>query len=183
MQFIGSIVACASIGNSYTAAKLFAADLTRRRGSPSCLAERPALAAAAAFAEATRIAALSSARVGALVPGDFQRIARLQRLPEVLGHDDDAARRASARGARPASPRPRRSRRMRTRPPSTGHCAIAAYSMPGSVTSSPNTALPSTLPGVSSRGMRGPDQLKSALGLSATSFGTLSFAAAWASSP
>ena len=37
-------------------------------------------------------------------------------------------------------------------PPNTGLCASAAYSIPGNLTSRPNSALPSTLPGVSSRG-------------------------------
>jgi len=36
-------------------------------------------------------------------------------------------------------------------PPSTGHCASAAYNIPGSLTSIPNSALPSTLPAESIR--------------------------------
>ena len=60
---------------------------------------------------------------------------------------------------------------------------MAAYAIPGSFTSNPNSAVPSTLAGVSSRACGLPMSRKSAAGLSFTSFGTGSFAAASASSP
>ncbi len=105
-----------------------------------------------ASAAARRIAALSSR---ALAPGSqviFKASRALQRLPEMIRDHDHAARGRAAPGALRASPRAAaRVDRLCALPPNTGLCAIAAYSIPGSFTSMPNSALPSTLPGVSSR--------------------------------
>jgi len=62
-------------------------------------------------------------------------------------------------------------------PPNTGQRSIDATSMPGTFTSMPNTALPSTLAGVSSRGTRVPSRRKSFGSLRGGSFGTGSCAA------
>ena len=70
-----------------------------------------------------------------------------------------------------------------TRPPSTGERSIEATSIPGTFTSIPKTALPSTLLGVSSRGTRLPIRWKSFGSLSGTSLGTASLAARVASFP
>ena len=56
-------------------------------------------------------------------------------------------------------------------PPKTGGRATTATSIPGSVMSSPKTAVPSTFDGVSSRFVGLPMSLKSLGSLSATSFG------------
>ena len=55
--------------------------------------------------------------------------------------------------------------------------------MPGTFTSMPNTALPSVLPGVSSRATRVPSRRKSLGSLSGTSLGTGREAARAASAP
>jgi len=68
-------------------------------------------------------------------------------------------------------------------PPNTGHCAIDACSMPGRTTSVPNTGLPSTLSGMSSRGNGLPAIFHSAGSRSITSCGGASLAAAPATSP
>jgi hypothetical protein len=68
-------------------------------------------------------------------------------------------------------------------PPSTGLWANAAYSIPGSLTSNPNSALPSTLPGESVRARDFPMIRKSLLDFNCTSLGNGSFAAESASSP
>src|SRR5437762_10646889 len=68
-------------------------------------------------------------------------------------------------------------------PPNTGHRSIDAISIPGTLTSIPNTALPSTFTGVSSRGVRVPSRRKSFGSLSGTSVGTGSLAARAASLP
>src|SRR6266700_704005 len=68
-------------------------------------------------------------------------------------------------------------------PPNTGQRSIDATSMPGTFTSMPNTALPSTLAGVSSRGTRVPSRRKSFASLRGGSFGTGSCAAVVTSLP
>ena len=68
-------------------------------------------------------------------------------------------------------------------PPNTGQRSIEAMSMPGTFTSMPNTALPSTLAGVSSRGRRVPSRRKSLGSLRGGSFRTGSVAAFAASLP
>src|SRR5436853_574470 len=68
-------------------------------------------------------------------------------------------------------------------PPNTGHRSIDAISISGTVTSIPNTALPSTLAGVSSRGARVPSRRKSLGSLSGASLGTGTWAARAASLP
>ena len=70
-----------------------------------------------------------------------------------------------------------------TLPPSTGLWASAAYKRPGSFTSMPNSALPSTLPAESSLACGVPMIRKLSLGLSCTSFGTGNRAAAAATDP
>ena len=158
VQFMGSMVACASSGSSYTAANVFAARLERcgrhRRGTSSPRARGSGGRAASSSA---RIAALSSRALAPVVPGDLERITRLVRLPEMLRHDHDAAGRwqhppHAGQRLRAAASRPLR---LATE---AGLSAMTAYSMPGSCTSSPNSALPSTLAGVSSRGRRFADQ-------------------------
>ena len=47
-----------------------------------------------------------------------------------------------------------------TLPPNTGQRATTAYSMPGTRTSMPKAPLPSTLPGMSARGMSRADDLE-----------------------
>src|SRR2546427_5508224 len=69
------------------------------------------------------------------------------------------------------------------RPPSTGDRSIEATSIPGILTSMPNSALPSTLLGVSSRVIRVPTSRKSLGSLSGASVGTGSAAAGVASVP
>ena len=68
-------------------------------------------------------------------------------------------------------------------PPKTGEMATVAIFMPGSLVSMPNTAVPLTLAGVSSRLAGVPMSLKSFGSLSATFSGTGSPAAFAASSP
>ena len=68
-------------------------------------------------------------------------------------------------------------------PPITGHCTSAAYSMPGSFTSMPNSAVPFTLLGVSKRVTGLPTILNAAGSFSFGAFGGSSFEAASASSP
>ena len=68
-------------------------------------------------------------------------------------------------------------------PPITGHWAKAAYSMPGSLTSMPNSALPSTFDGVSRRFTGLPITLNAPGAFSCGDFGGCSFEAASASSP
>ncbi|MEJ0047500.1 MAG: hypothetical protein WDN04_16320 [Rhodospirillales bacterium] len=73
--------------------------------------------------------------------------------------------------------------KLTTLPPMTGHCASDAYSMPGSLTSIPNPAVPFTFHGVSRRLVALPMIFQSPGSLSFTSFGTGCFAAASASLP
>ena len=68
-------------------------------------------------------------------------------------------------------------------PPNTGHCAMAAHSMFGSVTSMANTCLPDNLSTVSSRFTLLPISVHCSGVFSVTSVGTGSFAAAAATSP
>jgi 3-hydroxyisobutyrate dehydrogenase-like beta-hydroxyacid dehydrogenase len=68
-------------------------------------------------------------------------------------------------------------------PPNTGHCAIDACSIPGSVTSTPKTGLPRTLSGMSRRCSGLPAIFQAAGSRSAIFFGGVSFAAATATSP
>ncbi len=70
-----------------------------------------------------------------------------------------------------------------TLPPNTGHCAIEACSIPGSITSVANTGLPSTLSGMSSLRSGLPAIFQSFGSRSATSFGGASFAACAATCP
>src|SRR6266705_1517762 len=70
-----------------------------------------------------------------------------------------------------------------TLPPNTGHCAIAAYIIPGSCTSMPYTCLPITVSGMSTRLTDLPISFQSLGALSFTFFGGSSFAAAPATLP
>ena len=70
-----------------------------------------------------------------------------------------------------------------TVPPITGHCASEAYTMPGSFTSMPNSAVPLTLAGESRRLVRLPTMVKSFGSFNATFSGTGSCDAAAASEP
>ena len=62
-------------------------------------------------------------------------------------------------------------------PRNTGHCAIAAYAMPGSCTSIPKSGLPLTLSGMSRRRAGLPMRFHSLGSFSFTSFGGSSFEA------
>src|SRR5712692_3980651 len=68
-------------------------------------------------------------------------------------------------------------------PRNTGHCAIAAYAMPGCCTSIPKSGLPLTLSGMSSRRAGLPMRFHSLGSFSFTSFGRSSFEAACATWP
>src|SRR5690349_14791702 len=68
-------------------------------------------------------------------------------------------------------------------PPNTGQRSIDATSIPGTFTSMPKTALPSTLAGVSSRGTRVPSRRKPFGSLRGGSLGTGSVAALATSEP
>ena len=68
-------------------------------------------------------------------------------------------------------------------PPFTGEAATVPTAMPSTLTSMPNTAVPSTLDGVSSRRGEVPIRVNFAGSFSGTSTGIGSFAAASASAP
>ena len=70
-----------------------------------------------------------------------------------------------------------------TLPPNTGHCAMEACSIPGSITSVPKTGLPSTLSGMSRRRRGLPAIFQSFGSRSVMSFGGGSFAASAATCP
>jgi hypothetical protein len=70
-----------------------------------------------------------------------------------------------------------------TVPPKTGHCAIDACSIPGNITSTPKTGLPSTLSGMSRRASDRPAIFQSLASRSFTSAGGDSLAASLASCP
>ena len=161
---MGSMVACASSGSSYTAENVLAADLSAAAGLPLFFGQRVPRPPRRPSQGALRSRHYRARRWGP-DPRRFSGPLRaLQRLPEMIGHHDHAARGAHhaphARHIRqPPSPP------TSALPPSVGQSAITAYSMPGNRTSRPNSALPSTLPGVSSRASGRADQPKITLRL------------------
>src|SRR6266568_311053 len=84
---------------------------------------------------------------------------------------------------RPRSPLIRSSATVTSLPRNTGHCAIAAYAMPGSCTSIPKRGFPLTLSGMSKRCAALPIRFHSLGSFSFTSFGGSSFEAACATWP
>ena len=78
---------------------------------------------------------------------------------------------------RPRSPLILSSATVTSLPRNTGHCAIAAYAMPGSCTSIPKSGLPLTLSGMSRRRAGLPMRFHSLGSFSFTSFGGSSFEA------
>ena len=143
MQFIGSIGACARSGTSYTECSERLADLSAFTASPSARALNPG-PEFAAFSSMARIAALSRC---ALPPGSHvifkasRARSACQKCSATITTPPSVRMTLRTPGIASAATESSAS----TLPPSTGLCASAAYNSPGSLTSIPNSALPSTL--------------------------------------
>ncbi len=137
-----------------------------------------------------QLARLRQLRVGEALRAASPRWSRLSALPLPAAVPLDSSpsstprwratscrrrRRRSPPRARPSSRRAsfqrRAASRLATLPPNTGHCAIEACSIPGSVTSTPKTGLPRTLSGMSRRCSGLPAIFQSLGSRSVTSFG------------
>src|SRR5881296_3846950 len=180
VQFIGSIVAWARKGASYTASSLDPALASAASASPSCRATAPGCSARCANS-----CAMLALETLAFAPSS-QETSSASR-PFFAGQYPSATtatpleiwttcRTPGTAFAFVASKRA-------TLPPNTGQRAITATSIPGTFTSIPNWALPSTLGGVSRRRTRVPRIFQSFASLSGTSAGAGSAAALAASFP
>ena len=158
-----------------------AALLSAPAASPSARATRPAVDSAA-FLRTARMAALSSCAFG---PGSQLICSALRACRDCQKWSATTTTPLAVMSTRrtPGIACAAVESTETALPPSTGLWASEAYSIPGNFTSTPNCALPSTFPGVSSRGSDLPIKRKSAFGLSLTSFGTGNRTAASASSP
>jgi hypothetical protein len=174
------MAACARSGTSYSACTRSAAPAIAVATSPSERATTPDRSAAARNSRT-----MSSVERRAFGPSS-QRTSSAAR-PRVAVQVSSATT-ATASSSRttwrtPAIALARLSSTLASRPPNTGQAATAATFMPGSRTSQPNGAEPSTLAGVSSRFAGVPISVKSFGSLSVTPPGTGRRAAAATRAP